>query len=67
VHGVLGALTVGLVGWAAFAALMAALGLIVLTLVAYGPRPRTEAPAGPRDTAVAPAGPPEPPLRPTAP
>lgn len=39
VHGVLGALTVGLVGWAAFAVMMAVLGLIVLTLVAYGPRP----------------------------
>lgn len=37
VHGVLGALTVGLVGWAAFACLMVVLGLIVLTLVAYGP------------------------------
>ncbi|MFB6818653.1 hypothetical protein ACFCV8_29345 [Streptomyces sp. NPDC056347] len=36
VHGVLGALTVGLVGWAAFACLMVVLGLIVLTLVAYG-------------------------------
>lgn len=35
-HGVLGALTVGLVGWAAFAVLMVVLGLIVLTLVAYG-------------------------------
>ncbi|MDG9704851.1 hypothetical protein [Streptomyces sp. DH37] len=67
VHGVLGALTVGLVGWAAFAALMAALGLVVLTLVAYGPRPRTGDPAGPRDTVAAPAGPSEPPLRPTAP
>ncbi|MFJ7490556.1 hypothetical protein ACIQZB_04740 [Streptomyces sp. NPDC097727] len=37
VHGVLGALTVGLVGWAAFACLMVVLGLIVLSLVAYGP------------------------------
>ncbi|MFE7390471.1 hypothetical protein [Streptomyces sp. NPDC057582] len=36
VHGVLGALTVGLVGWAAFAFMMVVLGLIVLTLVAYG-------------------------------
>ncbi|MFB7534180.1 hypothetical protein ACFC0C_39405 [Streptomyces sp. NPDC056178] len=39
VHGVLGALTVGLVGWAAFASLMVVLGLIVLALVAYGPEP----------------------------
>ncbi|PZT76306.1 MULTISPECIES: hypothetical protein [unclassified Streptomyces] len=37
-HGVLGALTVGLVGWAAFAWMMVMLGLIVLALVAYGPR-----------------------------
>ncbi|MFD4944345.1 hypothetical protein ACFVYE_16975 [Streptomyces sp. NPDC058239] len=37
VHGVLGALTVGLVGWTAFACLMVVLGLIVLALVAYGP------------------------------
>ncbi|MBO0917747.1 hypothetical protein [Streptomyces laculatispora] len=36
IHGVLGALTVGLVGWAAFAFMMVVLGLIVLTLVAYG-------------------------------
>jgi hypothetical protein len=36
VHGLLGALTVGLVGWAAFAFMMVVLGLIVLTLVAYG-------------------------------
>lgn len=35
-HGVLGALTVGLVGWGAFAFLMVALGLVVLSLVAYG-------------------------------
>ncbi|MFD7532082.1 MULTISPECIES: hypothetical protein [unclassified Streptomyces] len=39
VHAVLGALTVGLVGWAAFASMMVVLGLIVLTLVAYGARP----------------------------
>ncbi|MEU1433576.1 hypothetical protein ABZ438_05720 [Streptomyces sp. NPDC005786] len=37
IHGVLGALTVGLVGWSAFALMMVVLGLIVLTLVAYGP------------------------------
>lgn len=38
VHGVLGALVVGLVGWTAFAFMMVVLGLIVLTLVAYGRR-----------------------------
>lgn len=37
VHGVLGAVTVGLVGWAAFAYLMVVLALLVLTLLAYGP------------------------------
>ncbi|WP_351229527.1 hypothetical protein [Streptomyces sp. NPDC002133] len=35
VHGVLGALCVGLVGWSAFAFMMVVLGLIVLTLLAY--------------------------------
>ncbi|MEU4075853.1 hypothetical protein DEJ45_13460 [Streptomyces venezuelae] len=51
VHGVLGAVTVGLIGWAAFAFMMLVLGLIVLTLVAYGKgyetgaEPREEAPA----------------------
>ncbi|MFF8915339.1 hypothetical protein ACF08M_18965 [Streptomyces sp. NPDC015032] len=46
VHGVLGALTVGLVGWGAFAFMMVVLGLIVLTLVAYGPGPGPEAGPG---------------------
>ncbi|MEU2492910.1 hypothetical protein [Streptomyces sp. NPDC007883] len=36
VHGVLGALTVGLVGWHAFTFLMVVLALIVLGLVQYG-------------------------------
>ncbi|MEU7634974.1 hypothetical protein AB0C11_02660 [Streptomyces sp. NPDC039016] len=36
VHGVLGALAVGLVGWPAFGAAMVVLALLVLTLVAYG-------------------------------
>ncbi|XIE79937.1 hypothetical protein AB6O49_22000 [Streptomyces sp. SBR177] len=36
VHGVLGAVAVGLLGWAAFAFLMTVVALIVLTLVAYG-------------------------------
>ncbi|MEU8624242.1 hypothetical protein [Streptomyces sp. NPDC048669] len=36
IHGVLGAFTVGLVGWTAFVFMMVVLGLIVLTLVAYG-------------------------------
>ncbi|WP_226598881.1 hypothetical protein [Streptomyces violascens] len=35
VHGVLGALTVGLVGWAAFGYLMVVLALLVFVLLAY--------------------------------
>ncbi|MES9504916.1 hypothetical protein ABWJ92_00665 [Streptomyces sp. NPDC000609] len=54
VHGVLGALTVGLVGWAAFAVLMVVLGLIVLTLVAYG-APSDEPADGAGTDAPAPA------------
>ncbi|MFD0025811.1 hypothetical protein [Streptomyces sp. NPDC058382] len=47
IHGVLGALTVGLIGWGAFVFMMVVLGLIVLTLVAYGPgREETAAEAG---------------------
>ncbi|MFH8370816.1 hypothetical protein [Streptomyces sp. NPDC018031] len=42
VHGVLGALTVGLVGWAAFAGLMVVLGLIVLSLLAYDDSPAAD-------------------------
>ncbi|MFD7668979.1 hypothetical protein [Streptomyces sp. NPDC059788] len=36
VHAVLGAFAVGLAGWGAFAAMMAVLALLVLTLTAYG-------------------------------
>lgn len=36
VHGVLGAFTVGLVGWPAFLFMMLVLGLIVWSLVSYG-------------------------------
>jgi len=38
VHGLLGAFTVGLVGWGAFAFMMVVLGLIVFTLLAYDRR-----------------------------
>ncbi|MGR8008657.1 hypothetical protein [Streptomyces hypolithicus] len=60
VHGVLGALAVGLVGWAAFALMMGALGLIVLSLIAYGARdgraPVTDTPPpGPENGTPAPA------------
>ncbi|MGW0550824.1 hypothetical protein [Streptomyces altiplanensis] len=56
VHGVLGALAVGLVGWTAFAAMMAVLGLIVLSLVAYGEREERGDATGVAD-APPPAGP----------
>ncbi len=36
VHGILAAVAVGLLGWPAFTFLVVVLGLIVLTLVAYG-------------------------------
>ncbi|MFD5035373.1 hypothetical protein ACFVWX_22815 [Streptomyces sp. NPDC058220] len=49
VHGVLGAVTVGLVGWSAFAFMMVVVGLIVLVLLAYGSEPQR------RDTEPAPA------------
>ncbi|MEV8321399.1 hypothetical protein AB0Q95_45360 [Streptomyces sp. NPDC059900] len=39
VHGLLGAFSVGLVGWPAFVFMMVVLGLIVLTLVAYDKKP----------------------------
>ncbi|WP_393079012.1 hypothetical protein [Streptomyces sp. LN704] len=45
VHGLLGAFTVGLVGWGAFAFMMVVFGLIVFTLLAFGPA------AGPADAA----------------
>ncbi len=56
VHAVLGALTVGLVGWSAFAFMMVVLALIVLVLISYGrePAPRDaarEAPGDPAPTA----------------
>ncbi|MFB6699185.1 hypothetical protein [Streptomyces rubiginosohelvolus] len=43
VHGVLGAVTVGLVGWAAFAFMMVVLALLVFTLLSYGPETRPQA------------------------
>ncbi|MFF3061424.1 hypothetical protein [Streptomyces sp. NPDC057909] len=59
VHGVLGALTVGLIGWAAFVFMMVVLGLIVLTLVAYGNESGTSSPnekgGGAEEGAPAPA------------
>lgn len=46
VHGVLGAVVVGLVGWAAFAGAMAVLGLLVGMLLMYAPEDRTDLPGG---------------------
>lgn len=59
VHGVLGALTVGLVGWGAFAVLMVVLGLIVLALLAYddGDLPGDGPAAAPEDGSPAAHGP----------
>ncbi|WP_238431890.1 hypothetical protein [Streptomyces cavernae] len=42
VHGLLGAFTVGLVGWGAFLFMMVVLGLIVLTLMTYDADARKE-------------------------
>ncbi|MFE4215332.1 hypothetical protein [Streptomyces sp. NPDC056844] len=47
VHGVLGALAVGLIGWAAFAFLMVVLALIVLTLVTFDRREPEAVKTGP--------------------
>jgi hypothetical protein len=55
VHGVLGALTVGLVGWLAFVVMVAVLGLLVWVLVAYGtgePEGRVVASVDPAPPAV---------------
>ncbi|MGW0828160.1 hypothetical protein [Streptomyces sp. NPDC002845] len=48
VHGMLGAFTVGLVGWGAFGFMMVVLGLILLTLMTYD---RLEQPADKGDQA----------------
>lgn len=64
VHGVVGALVVGLVGWAAFAVMMVILALLVGMLLLYAPEDRPGDPAGD------PAGnrqPPEAPAAPAAP
>ncbi|MFF8842606.1 hypothetical protein ACF08N_07700 [Streptomyces sp. NPDC015127] len=53
VHGVLGALTVGLVGWPAFAYMMVVLGLLVLALISYGKEDGPEPEAAPSEVAPA--------------
>jgi hypothetical protein len=53
VHGVLGAFSVGLVGWVAFVVMMAVLGLIVWSLTWYGEameRPAGRPEGGPADS-----------------
>ncbi|WP_254878500.1 hypothetical protein [Streptomyces sp. NA04227] len=54
VHALLGALTVGLVGWPAFGFMMVVLALIVFTLVMDGKQP--EAPERPADAPASPEG-----------
>ncbi|MEU9762676.1 hypothetical protein [Streptomyces sp. NPDC047985] len=54
-HGLLGALAVGLLGWTVFACLMVVLGLIVLTLVMYGPGSGRPLGTGPSAAADGPA------------
>lgn len=57
VHGVVGALVVGLVGWVAFVLMMVILALLVGTLVMYAPEDRDRAGAVPAP-AREPEGPP---------
>ncbi|MEV3989460.1 hypothetical protein AB0J57_11140 [Streptomyces sp. NPDC049837] len=54
-HGVLGAVVVGLVGWAAFAYMMVVLGLVVASLVLYAPADEEREPTPPVEGGVAPA------------
>jgi hypothetical protein len=53
VHGLLGALTIGLVGWGAFAFMMVVFGLILLTLMTYD---RQEGSGGARPADTGPEG-----------
>ncbi|MGW7464550.1 hypothetical protein ACWGJT_07545 [Streptomyces xantholiticus] len=56
VHGVLGALTVGLVGWNAFAFMMVVLGLLVAALIVYGEERAADEPAEPAEPTEPAAG-----------
>lgn len=62
VHGLLGAFSVGLVGWAAFVFMMVVLGLIVWSLVSYPveDRPAKHESESPRQPAAGPAPAPRP-------
>lgn len=55
-HGVLGAFSVGLVGWLAFVFMMTVLALLVGSLVAYGDNPRASAAQGASKDGPAPGG-----------
>ncbi|MEV0601354.1 hypothetical protein AB0I82_18910 [Streptomyces sp. NPDC050315] len=57
IHGVVGAFTVGLVGWAAFAGAMVVLGLLIFTLLAYAPAAGTAEPAEGPEPAATPTAP----------
>ncbi|MBF6049926.1 hypothetical protein GO001_32885 [Streptomyces sp. NRRL B-1677] len=59
VHGLLGAFCVALVGWGAFAAVMAVLALLVCTLLAYDPAEADRARDGGRRRGRGPGQPPE--------
>ncbi|MFI0237159.1 hypothetical protein [Streptomyces sp. NPDC016845] len=66
VHGLLGAFTVGLVGWPAFVFMMVVLALIVFSLVSFDRRDQGRA-AGGDDSAAAPPPPPASAPEPTTP
>ncbi|MHB9759190.1 hypothetical protein ACYBSK_32835 [Streptomyces sp. BYX5S] len=66
VHGLLGAFTIGLVGWLSFVFMMVVLALLVLTLVAYDRHEHEQGERRPEPDAPAPGGPATPPA-PTTP
>ncbi|MFJ7587408.1 hypothetical protein ACIQZO_08405 [Streptomyces sp. NPDC097617] len=66
-HGVLGVLSVALVGWAAFATMMLILCLLVLTLTLYAARPSGGGSDPGEDTPPLPPAPPMGELKPTSP
>lgn len=56
VHGVVGAVVVGLVGWFAFVGMMVILGLLVGTLLLYAPEDRAPVTAPSTATVIMPTG-----------
>ncbi|MDX3516598.1 hypothetical protein [Streptomyces scabiei] len=67
VHGLLGALTVGLVGWGAFVFMMVVLGLVLLTLMTYDRQDGGVGAGGPEQGAPGAPGASAAPTTPTAP